>query len=478
LIYSEYDFLFLFPFFFVVFYSSISVAWQSALLLVGSAIFLGWTGYGNLLVAAGSVLFVLFYFKIAERFQTGKASMGAVIVLLVASLAYFKYRVFISDLTGIFIPAPTFIGWIIPLGISFYTFEAISAVIDLRRRRQTPGALNWSLFILFFPHLIAGPIVRYRQLSPQFETAKPLIWRNVNIGFHLFTLGFLKKLAADPIGQLIDPVWAAPAQASGVDLALALLGFYVQIYLDFSGYTDMGRGVARMLGYRLPINFRAPFFAASPPDLFRRWHVSLSSWIRTFVYETLAVAVLRRVRSRTRQNWSLLVVVILVMAIFGLWHGAAWHFVVFGIWLGVLVVGWQIVTKGKMPKTRGKWILSVVILQLCWFVGLILFRSDDLVKAGQFFAGLGSTEPSGGGYGPLYWCLAAVAGAFAVQLIDYYATTRPVAARLLWLRADFRGFLLVLAVFAASLSWKIDHDADVFAGAASGPREGFIYFRF
>jgi alginate O-acetyltransferase complex protein AlgI len=147
MIYSNYEFLFLFPFFFFLFYSSINVVWQSSLLIIGSAIFLGWTGYGNLLVAACTVLFVLFYFKIAERFQTGKASMVAVIVLLVLSLAYFKYRVFIGTLIGISIPAPTFIGWIIPLGISFYTFEAISAVIDLRRRRQTPEALNWSLFI-------------------------------------------------------------------------------------------------------------------------------------------------------------------------------------------------------------------------------------------------------------------------------------------------------------------------------------------
>jgi alginate O-acetyltransferase complex protein AlgI len=476
-IYSEYEFLFLFPLFFLIFYSYISVTWQSALLLAGGAIFLGWTGYGNVLVAASAVLLVLFYFKIAERFQMGKSSMAAVIVLLVASLAYFKYRIFISDLTGISIPAPTFIGWIIPLGISFYTFEAISAVIDLRRRRQTPKALNWSLFILFFPHLIAGPIVRYRQLSPQFESAKPLLWRNFSIGFHLFTIGFLKKLAADPIGQLIDPVWAAPAQASGCELLLALLGFYVQIYLDFSGYTDMGRGVARMLGYRLPINFRAPFFAVSPPDLFRRWHVSLSSWIRTFVYETLAVAVLRRVRNRRRQNWALLVVVIIVMAIFGLWHGAAWHFVVFGVWLGLMIVGWQIVTKGKLPKTRSKWILNVIALQSCWLVGLILFRSDDMVQAGKFVAGLGRLE-SFGRYGPLYWCLAAVAGAFAVQLIDYYATKRPVARKLLWLRVDKRGFLPVLAIFIAALAWKINLDAATFANAASAPDAGFIYFRF
>jgi D-alanyl-lipoteichoic acid acyltransferase DltB (MBOAT superfamily) len=304
-----------------------------------------------------------------------------------------------------------------------------------------------------------------------------LTWRNVSIGFHLFTIGFLKKFAADPIGQLIDPVWAAPAQASGPQLALALLGFHMQVYADFSGYTDMGRGIARMLGYRLPINFRAPYFAVSPADLFRRWHISLSSWIRTFVYETLAVAVLRRVRKRARQNWALLVVVITVMAIFGLWHGAAWHFVVFGIWLGLMIVGWQIVTKGKLPKTRAKWILSVVLLQFCWFIGLVLFRCDDLVKVGQFFSGLGATSAKVG-YGPLYWCIAAVAGVFAVQTVDYFATHRQVARTLLWLRADWRGSLLMSAVFLSCLAWKIYLDSDAFANAVSTQSEGFIYFRF
>ena len=332
---------------------------------------------------------------------------------------------------------------------------------------------------MFFPHLVAGPIVRWRLLSPQFTSAKRLQWRNIKIGLHFFTIGFLQKLAADPIGGLIDPVWGAPGQANWSALLLALLGFYAQLYLDFSGYTDMGRGIARMLGFRLPLNFRAPFFAHSPTEFYQRWHVSLSSWIRTFVYDTLAVMVFRRVRGRKRQNWALFAVILLVMAIFGLWHGSAWHFVLFGVAQGVVISGWAAVTRGRAPRTRLGWLISLLLLQVTWLLSLILFRSESLPAVGEFFEGL--TQRKAWSDPALLWCLLAVVGTFLAQAPNYYVRRRPVARVLSAVRSTVMGSCIVCFVFAGALILKISLDAQRIAtagGAGGDPTKGFIYFRF
>ena len=297
------------------------------------------------------IAIVYAYLLLDERRRLPTAALAALIVFLVAQLAYFRYRAFLSGILAVDIPAPALLYWLTPLGISFYTFEAISAAVDLHRRRQSVKLMTWSLFVMFLPHLVAGPIVRYRQLVPQFTGTKAWRSRNFGIGLHFFTIGFGKKLVADSLGQIIDPFWAAPSQSSGAALLLALIGFFCQLYLDFSGYTDMGRGIARTLGYRLPLNFRAPAFSVTPSEFYQRWHVSLSSWIRTFVYDTLAVAVLRRVRSRKLQNYALLLVILLVMAFFGLWHGSAWHYVLFGVTQGLVIIAWQGFDRGRPAKS-------------------------------------------------------------------------------------------------------------------------------
>jgi D-alanyl-lipoteichoic acid acyltransferase DltB (MBOAT superfamily) len=325
--------------------------------------------------------------------------------------------------------------------------------------------------------LIAGPIVRYRLLGHQFASAKVFRERNLFIGVHLFAIGFIKKLAADPLGRLIDPVWAAPAQATSAALALAVLGFSAQLFLDFSGYTDMARGIARMLGFRLPVNFRAPLFARNPGDFYQRWHVSLSSWIRTFVYDTLAVAVLRRVRKRRWQNLALLGVVLLVMALFGLWHGAAWHFVLFGVAQGGVIAGWVIVMRGRSPRTRAGLIGGMVLLQVTWLFSLVLFRAGNLGDAGTVLLGLvrGGNWTAPG----LGWCLVAMVAMALVQAVDFNVRRRPVAGVLRALRGTRAGAALMAVVFLAALALKVTVDAKQIAanqGAAGG--QSFIYFRF
>ena len=270
MIYSNYDFLLLLPPLVVWFYTLRTNSAQNFLVLAASVLFLAWNGIWNLLPVFVALAIVYYWFLLDARYRLGWRIAGLVIALLVFQLAYLKYRSFIAETFGLALPISAALAALIPLGISFYTFEAISAIVDIKRRKAPAPvpAMSWSLFIMFFPHLVAGPIVRWRLLSPQFTSAKRLQWRNIRIGLHFFTIGFLQKLAADPIGGLIDPVWGAPGKANWSALLLALLGFYAQLYLDFSGYTDMGRGIARMLGFRLPLNFRAPFFAHSPHESF------------------------------------------------------------------------------------------------------------------------------------------------------------------------------------------------------------------
>jgi alginate O-acetyltransferase complex protein AlgI len=212
MIYSNYDFLLLLPLLITIFYSTKIEHVQLAILLGASAIFLVWTTLWNLLPVVIVIAIVYAYLRLDERRRLPTAALAALVVFLVAQLAYFRYRAFLSGILAVDIPAPALLYWLTPLGISFYTFEAISAAVDLHRRRQPVKLMTWSLFIMFLPHLVAGPIVRYRQLVPQFTGIKAWRSRNFGIGLHFFTIGFGKKLVADSLGQIIDPFWAAPSQ--------------------------------------------------------------------------------------------------------------------------------------------------------------------------------------------------------------------------------------------------------------------------
>jgi D-alanyl-lipoteichoic acid acyltransferase DltB (MBOAT superfamily) len=478
-IYSSYEFLFLFPIFALWFYQFKTADQQKIFLLIASFVFLAWTSIFNLLPVLIVISVALLFFSADRTYKLSTAWVKVIIAILLLNLAYFKYRDFLSENLGVNLPVPSMLMLAIPLGISFYTFEAISGVLDIRRRKQSVRNLDWSLFIMFFPHLIAGPIVRYRTLRPQFDGVKRLLPRNLTVGLHLFAIGYLKKMAADPLGAIIDPVWAVPLQASGTALFLALIGFYVQIYLDFSGYTDMGRGIARALGYRLPINFRAPFFAASPPELYQRWHVSLSSWIRTFVYDPMAMAVMRKVRSRRWQPFAILTVILLVMSLFGLWHGEAWHFVVFGLSLGVTIVGWAAVTRGKQATTVAGRIVSILCLQATWLFSLVLFRCGSLTEAGQFYLGL--TRLTEVVYPGLQWSLVALALTIPVQGVEYFVRRRPVARSLRTLRGTWGGAAAMAVILCAAIFVQARIDNNRFAAAVgdgSAQKPGFIYFRF
>jgi len=220
---------------------------------------------------------------------------------------------------------PAGLPYLLPVGISFFVFQSMSYTIDYYRGRveREPGFLRYATFVSLFPQLVAGPIERARHLLPQLRETPPITGRDVADGLSLFLAGLFKKVAlADYLALYVDKVYGAPAAHEGPALALATFAFAWQIYFDFSGYTDMARGVARMMGLRLMVNFRHPYLATGLGDFWNRWHISLSTWFKDYVYIPLGGN--RRGEARTYANMAL------TMVLSGLWHGASWTFVAWG----------------------------------------------------------------------------------------------------------------------------------------------------
>ncbi len=286
---------------------------------------------------------------------------------------------------------------ILPIGISFYTFEAISYTVDVYRGRVAAerNLANFMLFILFFPHLVAGPIVRPKFFLPQVRRPKAFDWSRCELGCQLWLLGLFKKLViADRMALIVDPVFAAPGDYSRRVLWTALFAYSLQIYCDFSGYSDMARGSARLLGYRLPRNFAMPYASASPSEFWRRWHISLSSWLRDYLYIPLGGN--RGSRSQTERN------LLVTMALGGLWHGASWTFVFWGLAHGLLLVAHRRFTalRHRLPSLdrllegRIGGGLSVVVTFVTVTVAWVFFRAQSMADAFTVLAGL--LPPQGG----------------------------------------------------------------------------------
>jgi alginate O-acetyltransferase complex protein AlgI len=300
-------------------------------------------------------------------------------------LAYFKYKNFFLDslneslqLIG-YEPAFTTLKLIVPFGISFYTFEAISYIVDVYRgkTRAERSLPHFLLFILFFPHLVAGPIVRAGDFLPQARRIKRWNWVRVQFGVQLFLIGFFKKVAiADRMALFCDETLAAPLNYSTSAVWLAVLAYAFRIYADFSGYSDMALGLAHLLGYRLTRNFDAPYLALNISDFWRRWHISLSTWLRDYVFIPLGGS--RGSRWQTSRN------LMITMMLGGLWHGASWSYVLWGTVHGLLLVGhrgfratverWPRVDRALQSPAGMVWRVGTTFL--CVALAWVLFRPD------------------------------------------------------------------------------------------------------
>jgi alginate O-acetyltransferase complex protein AlgI len=330
------------------------------------------------------------------------------LVMNLGVLVYFKYaNFFLQSLQGALqavgasasLPV---LQVILPIGISFYTFEAINYTVDVYRGR-VPAERNlghFMLFITFFPHLVAGPIVRARDFLPQIKRPKRKSWLRFHLGMQLFLLGLVKKLViADRMALFVDPVFQNPQAYSTGTLWLAVLAYALQIYCDFSGYTDMALGSAHLLGYKLAINFRLPYLARNSAEFWHRWHISLSTWLRDYLFIPLGGS--RGTALRTSRN------LLITMTLGGLWHGANWTFVLWGVVHGLLLIGHRVfrawcgskprleAALESVPGTGLRIAVTFLSVALCW----VLFRAVSLAAAGAFLQRL--LWPRGGLPGPL-----------------------------------------------------------------------------
>ena len=273
---------------------------------------------------------------------------------------------------------------IIPFGISFYTFEAISYSVDvyLRRIKAERSLPNFMLFILFFPHLVSGPIVRGRDFLPQASRPKRFDWLRIQLGVQFFLMGLFKKMAiADRMAVFSDPVFQHPELYNTGAIWLAVLAYAVRIYCDFSGYSDMALGSAHMLGYKLTLNFRMPYLSANVAEFWRRWHISLSSWLRDYLFIPLGGS--RCSRAKTCRN------LMITMLLGGLWHGANWSYVIWGGLHGSFLVVhryFRDFCKGRpgldavlqsAPGTGLRVLTTFLCVALCW-----VFFQPSLTIAG------------------------------------------------------------------------------------------------
>ena len=316
-----------------------------------------------------------------------KALVAVSLAVNLGLLAYFKYTNFLGQVVaslagGTFTPLDIFL----PVGISFFTFQSLSYTIDVYRGQVRPltSLLDYAFYVSFFPQLVAGPIVRARDFIPQIR--RPLFVSREMFGRGVFLIvgGLLKKaVISDYISvNFVDRVFAAPELYSGVENLMALYGYALQIYCDFSGYSDMAIGLALLLGFRFPDNFRSPYQSASVTEFWHRWHISLSSWLKDYLYISLG----GNRRGRLRQYVNLLI----TMLLGGLWHGASWNFVLWGALHGVALAlhkAWQRLMRRPKGWQPGGWrrvagvVLTFHFVCICW----VFFRQADFASAMAMF---------------------------------------------------------------------------------------------
>jgi alginate O-acetyltransferase complex protein AlgI len=363
--------------------------WSVDAALTGTALAsLFFYGWWNPLFLALPIASIAVNFWIARAIAIQRAASRKLFVVGIAAnllvLGYFKYAGFLmSMIDGSHPPVPN-----VPLALSFTTFVQIAFLADVYKRRKAPDLRSYALFVSFFPHLIAGPIVRWSSFGRQLRDPARyrFNWDNVALGLTIFTAGLAKKvLIADSLARYVAPVFDAAAAGEPVMAAAAWLGalaFSLQIYFDFSGYSDMAVGTGLLFNYRLPINFAAPFRSCNEYDLWRRWHITLSRFFRDFVYVPLGSGHPGRVRRALN--------LFLTMVAAGLWHGANWTFVAWGAFHGVALVGNMIYRHLRGPRhpTRAGrffgWIATVTI----FVSAIVLFRAPDIQSAGRLFSAM------------------------------------------------------------------------------------------
>jgi alginate O-acetyltransferase complex protein AlgI len=371
-----------------------------AVLLISSLVFYGWhvPAFLGILLFSAAVDYAA-ALALAKRPDPGDPARRWILFLSLATnlglLGFFKYANFVlgafgdaAAATG-FRPAIPTLDLMLPMGISFYTFQSMSYTIDVYRGRLTPlrDFRAFMLYISFFPQLVAGPIVRAVEFLPQMPRTRRIHLHVINDALFLLTGGyFLKMVCADNIAVFVNQHWDSGYEAGANSVALVWLAvmFGAQIFCDFAGYSNIARGLALMLGFRLPVNFNAPYIAGSFKNFWERWHITLSSWLRDYLYVSLGGN--RGSRIRTYVN------LMTVMVLGGLWHGAAWTFVVWGALHGAALAIERAFGLQRVNHTTVVAVAWWIVVQAVVLVAWIFFRSDSLPGALQFVVNIAGLE--------------------------------------------------------------------------------------
>ena len=375
---------------------------QNVLLLVASYFFYGYADWRMLpiLLVATMIYYVLGI--CIEQANDKRASLlktiGVVIGILV--LGYFKYFNFFMDSfvallnsCGMYVHAHT-IDIIMPLGISFFTFRLLSYVIEINRRRISAcrDIVNFATYVSFFPSILSGPIDRPNIFLPQLEKKRVFDYSMMVDGCRQILWGVFKKVViADNLAKYVDPIWNNIADQSGSTLVLGIILYHIQLYADFSGYTDMAIGLSKTLGIKIANNFKTPLFALNISDYWKRWHISLTSWLTDYIFMPL------NVRYRDAGKWSVVLAIMVTFTVSGLWHGANWTYVLWGVYHGLLYIPLILLgafyKKAKIKTNRlglpvlkdvGRMLLTTTLV----VIGLILFRAPDLQTAWGYLCGI------------------------------------------------------------------------------------------
>lgn len=469
--------------------------------LIGmSFVFYGWWNPVYIFLLGGSIVFNFLMGRVVERlreqpYASAVLALGIGCNLLV--LGYFKYAGFFSHIANALLGQDFNPGEIVlPLAISFFTFQQIAYLVDTYKGEvEQHSFLRYCLFVTFFPQLIAGPIVHHAEMMPQF--AESSIFRfsssNLAVGSAIFIVGLFKKVCiADSLDVYVTPTFAIAAMGQDPGFFASWLGafaFSLQVYFDFSGYSDMAIGAALLIGIQLPVNFFSPYKAASITELWRRWHMTLTRFVREYIFLPISLLLARFTLRRRGGEWQLLLMatvlpLIIAFTLVGLWHGAGWTYVLFGLFHGLLLsvhAAWQALQRYTRTKLHVPEVLGVLLTGLLWVWSVVVFRAHDVASAELLYRSmLDFSTITAGPSAHLYWGIGSVVVLYAVVMLlpnteQLFKERRPafndkgmevirVASRLVWRENTAWAILLAVMFFVSAVLMTREVE--------------FIYFQF
>lgn len=386
MIFNSFSFIITFPILFLGYYiipSRVNWLRNFYLLIVSYVLYMKLNASATIVLFGVTAITYLFALIIRRNIKRKKLIVTVGIILSILPLLIFKYVDFFAEtINDIFAingldASIQGLNWIIPIGISFFTFQSVGYLIDVYRQKIEPerNFLNYALFVGFFPSIVSGPINKASLLLPQIKNERVYFDYSKAVGGLKYLLWgmFMKVVVADRAGLYVDTVYVAYQNYSGLSCFVASILYSIQIYSDFAGYTLMALGVGKILGFELTENFRRPYFSTSVTDFWRRWHMSLSTWLKDYIYISLGGSRCSKIRG----YWNILV----TFLVSGIWHGAGWSFIVWGIMHGVCQVIEKIIGQNKKNYSGWRKIVKIIITFLVVNFAWIFFRFENLSDA-------------------------------------------------------------------------------------------------